>query len=87
MVALDKEKAVGFAQLQTDGAVQATSIACRCLSAVSAQGIARKLIEAAFALSGADRIDLVTETATEFYRSFRHRTMNGYRIYPVGKSN
>jgi len=47
MVALDKERVVGFAQLQTDGAVQAHLS----LGAVSPQyrrnGIARQLIEAA----------------------------------------
>jgi ribosomal protein S18 acetylase RimI-like enzyme len=56
------------------------------LMAISAnhrrQGIGRALLEHAVPLTGAQRVDLVTDTAEEFYSSFDHHTFTGFRIYP-----
>jgi GNAT superfamily N-acetyltransferase len=56
------------------------------VSAVSAshrrQGIGRALLEYAVPLTGAQRVDLVTDAAEDFYRSFDHRTFAGFRICP-----
>lgn len=87
VVAVDAAQVIGFAQLQTDGAIQAHLSLIAVSEEYRRQGIGRKLIETAFALSGAERIDLITETASEFYKSFAHRTMSGYRIYPSSNSN
>jgi GNAT superfamily N-acetyltransferase len=68
--------------LQSDGHVQAHLS----LMAVSAshrrQGIGRALLEYAVPLTGAQRVDLVTGSAEDFYSSFDHRTFTGFRIYP-----
>ena len=47
------------------------------------KGVARALIEEAFARSGTRRIDLLAEEGSdEFYASFRNRRLPGYRLYP-----
>jgi ribosomal protein S18 acetylase RimI-like enzyme len=87
IVAVDAAQVIGFAQLQTDGAIQAHLSLIAVSEEHRRKGIGRKLIEMAFALSGAERIDLITETPSEFYESFAHRSMSGCRIYPSSKSN
>jgi ribosomal protein S18 acetylase RimI-like enzyme len=81
VAALDGNEVVGFAYLQSDGHIQAHLS----LMAVSAthrrQGIGRALITYAVPLTGAQRVDLVTDTAEEFYSSFDHHTFTGFRIY------
>lgn len=83
MVAVEDGEVVGFAQMLTDGALQAFL----CLLAVArearGQGVGRKLVEQTFARSGAERVDLLGLDESEgFYRSFEHRAMPGYRLYP-----
>ena len=34
------------------------------------------------ALAGGSRIDLITETAPEFYSALPHRRFDGFRIWP-----
>ncbi|GAA3090225.1 GNAT superfamily N-acetyltransferase [Kribbella aluminosa] len=46
------------------------------------KGVGRALLEYAAPLTGALRVDLVTDTAEEFYASFEHRRFSGFRIYP-----
>ena len=47
------------------------------------QGIARRLVEDAFGLSGAERIDLLSgPESLEFYRSWPHFDFAGFRLYP-----
>lgn len=75
----------GFAQLQTDGLVQAHLSLIVVDSAHRRQGIGRRLIEDCFARAGVSRIDLIsTEGSDAFYDSFPHRRFPGYRIYPGG---
>ncbi|WP_272949107.1 hypothetical protein [Kribbella pittospori] len=40
------------------------------------------MLEYAAPLTCAQRIDLVTDEASDFYASFEHRTFSGFRIYP-----
>ena len=47
------------------------------------QGVGRDLVDYVFPLTGAQRMDLVTDDDGDFYRSFEHRTFEGYRIYPA----
>lgn len=82
VVALDGELVVGFAYLQSDGHIQAHLSQLAVHRAHRRKGIGRALLEYAAPLTGAQRIDLVTDTAEDFYASFQHRTFSGYRIYP-----
>lgn len=82
VVALDGEQVVGFAYLQSDGHIQAHLSQMAVHPDHRRKGIGRALLEYAAPLTGAQRIDLVTDTADAFYASFEHRTFNGYRIYP-----
>jgi ribosomal protein S18 acetylase RimI-like enzyme len=83
VVALDSGEVVGFAQLLTDGEVQAYLCNLVVAPDMRRRGIGRRLVEEAFARSGARRVDLLAlEGSDHFYRSYRHRTMPGYRIYP-----
>ena len=82
VVALVDDQVAGFAYLQSDGHIQAHLS----LIAVSAthrrRGIARALLQYAVPLTGALRVDLVTDTADAFYSALPHRTLSGFRIYP-----
>ncbi|MEV4261686.1 GNAT family N-acetyltransferase [Kribbella sp. NPDC049584] len=82
VVALDGEQVVGFAYLQSDGHIQAHLSQMAVHRNRRRQGIGRALLEYAAPLTGAQRIDLVTDTAEAFYKSFQHRTFSGFRIYP-----
>jgi ribosomal protein S18 acetylase RimI-like enzyme len=82
VVALDGDQVVGFAYLQSDGHIQAHLSQMAVHHNHRRQGIGRALLEYAAPLTGAQRIDLVTDTAEAFYASFSHRTFNGFRIYP-----
>jgi len=83
VVAIDDGDVVGFARMLTDGESQAYLCEMAVATAARGHGIGRKLIEHAFARSGAQRVDLLAlEESDDFYRAFRHRTMPGYRIYP-----
>jgi ribosomal protein S18 acetylase RimI-like enzyme len=82
-VAVENDVVVGFAQVQTDGVVQAHLTLIAVAANQRRRGIGRRLIEETFRRSGAQRIDLVsTEGADDFYRSFSHRSFPGFRIYP-----
>ncbi|WP_405057571.1 GNAT family N-acetyltransferase [Kribbella sp. NBC_01505] len=83
VVALDGELVIGFAYLLSDGhiasylSMMATHVNYR------RKGVGRALIDFAHPLTGAQRIDLVTDTAEDFYASYEHhRTFSGFRIYP-----
>lgn len=83
LVAARGPRVVGFAQLQTDGTIQAHLSNIAVDADLRRQGVATRLIEEAFARSGATRIDLLsTEGSDAFYESFEHRVYRGYRIYP-----
>ena len=83
VVAVEGGAVVGFAQLFSDGEIQAflTSIAVDVTA--RGRGIGRALVEAALRLAGGDRIDLLSEDdAVGFYESFPHRRKPGFRLYP-----
>lgn len=82
-VATDAGEVIGFARMLTDGELQAHLCEMAVARAARGQGIGKKLTEEAFARSGAQRVDLLAlEESKSFYRSFPHREMPGYRIYP-----
>ena len=81
VVSVEGDEVVGFAQMQSDGHIQAHLSLVLVAPRHRRKGIGRRLIAEAFVRSGAKRVDLVTEGADEFYRSFKHKELSGYRLY------
>lgn len=81
-VAVADDKVVGFAQVLSDGLVQAYLSLVGVLGPWRRQGIGRQLIIAGFKASGARRLDLLTDDGHKFYRTFAHKEKSGFRIYP-----
>ena len=82
LVAEENEEVIGFVQMQTDGGIQAHLSLILIARNRRREGIGSRLICEAFARSGAERVDLITEDAPDFYRSFAHKEWYGFRIYP-----
>ncbi|WP_328998496.1 GNAT family N-acetyltransferase [Kribbella sp. NBC_00709] len=82
VVAVDGDEVIGFAYLLSDGHIVAYLSMMAVHHNHRRRGIGRELIEHATPLTGAQRVDLVTDTADDFYASFEHRTFSGFRIYP-----
>jgi GNAT superfamily N-acetyltransferase len=82
VVALDGADVVGFAYLQSDGHIQAHLSQMAVRESHRRRGIGRALLEYAAPLTGAQRIDLVTDTAEYFYASLPHKKFTGFRVYP-----
>jgi ribosomal protein S18 acetylase RimI-like enzyme len=82
VVAEDDNDIVGFAYCQTDGAIQAHLSLLVVAVSRRREGIARGLLALAFENVGASRIDLITDSAADFYRSMPHKEKPGFRIYP-----
>jgi len=85
VVAEQNEEAVGFAQMQSDGVVQAHLSLIVVARNHRRRGIGTRLISEAFTRSGGKRVDLITEDAQAFYRSFAHKEQCGFRMYPDGE--
>lgn len=84
IVAVDGDGGVaGFAQVQTDGVIQAHLSLIAVAKEYRRRGVGRRLLQEAFAASGAKRLDLVTGTAKRFYESLPHRRLSGFRLYPL----
>jgi ribosomal protein S18 acetylase RimI-like enzyme len=82
MVAVEDNQVVGFAQMQSDGEVQAHLSVIAVERDFRGRGIARELIVAALREAGGLRVDLVTDSAGDFYSKLPHRRMSGFRLYP-----
>jgi ribosomal protein S18 acetylase RimI-like enzyme len=83
VVAVEGETLLGFAQLQSDGEIQAHLSVIAVDREARRRGVARALIEAALkAAGGPGRIDLVTDSAPEFYAAMPNVRMTGFRLYP-----
>ncbi len=82
VVATEGAAVIGFAQLLSDGEIQAHLS----LIAVSAEhrrkGVALAMLQEALRRAGGIRIDLITDTAPGFYEALPHRRLDGFRIYP-----
>ncbi|HEY5107679.1 MAG TPA: GNAT family N-acetyltransferase [Caulobacteraceae bacterium] len=83
VVAEARGQVAGFATAGSDGEIQAFLILIAVDKTQRGRGIAKRLIEASFAKTGAIRMDLLsTDGAEGFYASFAHHRLPGYRIYP-----
>jgi ribosomal protein S18 acetylase RimI-like enzyme len=82
VVAEEGGRLAGFAQLLSDGEIQAHLSLIAVDPAFRRRGVAAELLRLGLELAGGERIDLVTDTAPEFYASFAHRRFDGFRIYP-----
>lgn len=82
IVAVADGTVAGFAQMQSDGVIQAHLSLIAVANTQRGKGIGRRLVEEAFRHSDGQRVDLLSDTAAEYYRSFIHKEMPGFRIYP-----
>jgi ribosomal protein S18 acetylase RimI-like enzyme len=88
IVAIDSQtgEVVGFAQLLSDGEVQAYLAMIAVEKSHRRLGIARALVDEGLQRAGGERIDLLSEEgATGFYEALPHRRKAGFRVYlPLG---
>lgn len=82
VVAVDGAEVVGFAQLLSDGEIQAHLSLIAVAASHRRRGIALAMLKLALERAGGSRIDLITDTAPEFYAALPHRRLEGFRIYP-----
>ena len=82
VVADEAGRVVGFAQLLSDGEIQAHLSLIAVHRDARRQGLARQMLVLALAEAGGFRIDLITDTAPEFYAALPHRRLDGFRIWP-----
>ena len=73
---------VGWAQALGDGVLQSHLSFVAVHPEHRRRGIARLLVVATFQATGTKRMDLITDSAPEFYATFENRRMSGYRLYP-----
>ncbi|HEX3407281.1 MAG TPA: GNAT family N-acetyltransferase [Caulobacteraceae bacterium] len=83
VVADEVGRVVGFAQLLSDGEIQAHLSLIAVHPDARRQGLARRMLRLALTQAGGYRIDLITETAPEFYAALPHRRLEGFRIFPL----
>jgi ribosomal protein S18 acetylase RimI-like enzyme len=83
VVAVEGDEVVGFAQLFSDGEIQAFLANLAVAADSRGRGIGRVLVAEALRRAGGERIDLLSEDAAAgFYDSFPHFRKPGYRLYP-----
>ena len=82
VVADEAGRVVGFAQLLSDGEIQAHLSLIAVHPDARRQGLARAMLRLALARAGGTRIDLITDTAPDFYAALPHRRLDGFRIWP-----
>jgi GNAT superfamily N-acetyltransferase len=80
-VAVDRSDVVGFAYLMSDGEVQAYLATMAVVATRRGEGIGTRLVREAFAVCGAERLDLLS-SADGFYDRLLHTRLPGYRLYP-----
>ena len=83
VVAVDGREVIGFAELFSDGELQAFLANVAVDASRRGQGLGRSMVTEALSLAGGERVDLLSEDASaEFYRAFPHFEKPGFRLYP-----
>lgn len=83
VVAIEGDSIVGYAQLFSDGELQAFLANLAVAADHRRSGLGRQLVNEALRLAGGERIDLLSEEeALDFYRAFPHFEKPGLRLYP-----
>lgn len=84
IVAVDQQRVIGFAELFSDGEIQAYLASLVVEKSRRGQGIGRALVNEALRLAGGERIDLLSEDSVlDFYQTFPHSVKHGFRLYPL----
>jgi ribosomal protein S18 acetylase RimI-like enzyme len=88
VIAVDSGKVIGFAQLFSDGELQAFLANLAVDEGFRGRGTGRALVTEALRLAGGERIDLLSEDkAVGFYERFPNFRKPGFRIYPFHDEN
>jgi ribosomal protein S18 acetylase RimI-like enzyme len=83
VIALDNGSVIGFAQLFSDGELQAFLANLAVDEGFRRRGTGRALVTEALRLAGGQRIDLLSEeNAVGFYEGFPNFQEPGFRLYP-----
>jgi ribosomal protein S18 acetylase RimI-like enzyme len=83
VVAVDGDRVVGFAQMFSDGEIQAFLTSIAVADGQRGRGVGRSLVDEALRMAGGERVDLLSEdAAVPFYESFPHFRKPGFRLYP-----
>ena len=83
VVAVDRDRVVGFAQMLSDGELQAYLANVAVDHDRRGLGIGHALVTTALRLAGGERVDLLSEeSAIPFYANFPHIRKPGFRLYP-----
>ncbi|MBU3063840.1 GNAT family N-acetyltransferase [Nocardia sp. NEAU-G5] len=82
LVAVEAGGVVGFAHALSNGWWGCLSLLLVAESHRGA-GIGRRLVAEVFRTGGITRLDLLTDDAGGFYRSLPHKTLDGFRVYPL----
>jgi ribosomal protein S18 acetylase RimI-like enzyme len=86
IVAAEGGHVAGFAQLLSDGEIQAHLSLIAVDPAYRRRNLAREMLRFGLEVAGGSRIDLITDSAPEFYSALPHRRLEGFRIWPrIGK--
>lgn len=85
-VAQQEGRLVGWAQAMGDGVLQSHLGFLAVHPDVRRRGIGRLLVVATYQATGTLRMDLITDSAEEFYAGFAHRRMAGFRLYPGART-
>jgi ribosomal protein S18 acetylase RimI-like enzyme len=83
IIAMDDEQVIGFAELFSDGELQAFLANLAVDDRFRGRGTGRALVVEALRLAGGERIDLLSEDgALGFYGGFPNFQKPGFRLYP-----
>lgn len=91
VVAVDDDndgRVVGFAELFSDGELQAYLANLVVDAERRGAGVGRRLVTEALRVAGGERVDLLSDLgATGFYDTFPHFERPGFRLYPLHPCN
>jgi predicted N-acetyltransferase YhbS len=88
VVAVDGDAVIGFAELFSDGELQAYLATLAVDRTRRGEGLGRSLVTEGLKQAGGERIDTLSEDdATGFYRKLPHFEKPGLRLYPFHRSS